>query len=142
MSAFPIKMIFSSQYQRECNICSDYFYRFERYDINFSVAIFYSESTLDPKVFEMHIRQSDRLIKIQDNLFCVVLDVTSHEEGLKASENIFASYEAGHFSQKLYVSLVNAKEFSTTDALKAKLFALLDTAIKEDIHYHIHDGCL
>jgi len=139
MSAYPLNTIFSSNFGKDNSFCDDYFYRFKRYEMNFSVALFYSEHTIDAEVFNTMLRQSDRLVKIQDNLFCLVLDMTSHENGLKASSNILSTYEAGHFSQKLYVSLVNAKEFSTSDSLRVKLFSLLNTAIREDMYNQIND---
>ncbi|MDF1880194.1 hypothetical protein JHD50_02560 [Sulfurimonas sp. MAG313] len=140
MNTHPIEVMFSAEFEKTASLCGDFFYRYQRYEANFSMALFYSCDPIDKSVFDNILRQSDKCLKLLDNLYAIVFDMTSQGSGMKAVENILAQYEAQHFSQKLYISFVSAEDFNTKEAMKSNLFSLLNYAIKEAKSNQVVDG--
>ena len=139
MYVHSIEKLFPVEYKKTGELCAEFFYRYERYSANFTMAMLYSYDPLDASTFLKAIRESDKLLQLNKNLFCLVFDMTNQENGLKACENLLAVYEAEHFAQKIYASLVNAEEFSTKEAMESRLFALLNYAIKGNSYNQITD---
>jgi len=140
MSTHPMEVLFPNEFERASSLCAEYFYRYQRYDAHFSMALFYSHEPLDEALFIDAIRESDKHLILQDNLICVVFDMTSNDRGLKASENLLALYEAKHFGKKFYASYVSMEDFATKEAMRSQLFSLLNYAIKENKYNQITDG--
>jgi len=140
MEVDPIEAFFSNEYKQASELCDEFFYRYLRYQVNFSMALFYSTDALDAEVFKSNLRRSDKFLPLQYNLFCTVFDMTTQEEGLKASENILYAHEAKHFSKQLFISFASTQEYPTQSDLKSHLFSFLNFAIKEDRTNQIIDG--
>jgi len=130
----------SLEYARTAKLSEKYFYKFNRYNTNFSTVLLYSNTVIDEALIKMHIRQSDKLVKLQDNFFYIVFDMTSQEKGLKAVENLLSLHESKYFSHKLYISFVNTEDYTDVETMKSHLFSLLNYAIKENNYNQITDG--
>ncbi len=115
-------------------------YRFERNGLTFSMALFYSPRSLDEVLFTHSIRTTDKIIKIYDNLFCIIFDISSGIKGFKACQNILSNYETKHFSQKLYISYASIEEYPYEEVIFSHLKSFLDYAIKEDLYNQVTDG--
>ncbi|PHR54174.1 MAG: hypothetical protein COA44_14095 [Arcobacter sp.] len=132
--------ISSLQHLETAKVCEDFFYKFNRYNFDFTIVLLYSNTPLDSMFLQNHIRKSDKLVNLQNNLFCLVLDMTSQEQGLKAIENLISLYEIKHFSQKLYISFANTQDYSDAQSIKSHLFSFLNYAVKENNYNQITDG--
>lgn len=140
MKTCIVEKLIPLSFKKNSFLCDDFFYRFQRYGINFSISIFYSKENLDIKIFEKALRKSDKLLELQKNLFCIIFDVSNEKEGLKASENIISLYERTHFSQSIYISFVNSKSYTDISSLKSHLISFLDYSIKNDLSNKVVDG--
>jgi len=62
-------------------------YRYQRYDVPFSVAIFYttSENALD--VILKAVRETDEVIKIDENFTCVIFGFVKHDDAYTGALN-------------------------------------------------------
>lgn len=64
------------------------FYRYKRYNIPFSIAIFHSSIPhIEPYVVQT-VRESDIVIPIDEHYVCVVFDCVAHADAYKAAENM------------------------------------------------------
>jgi len=140
MKVNSIEALFTTEYKKVSDLCDEHFYRFLRYKANFSMALFYSTDSLDLELFKNNLRQTDKLLQLQHNLCCIVLDMTTQEEGLKASENLLYAHEAKHFSNQLFVAFASTQEYPVQNDLKSHLFSFLNFAIKENCNNQIIDG--
>ncbi len=139
MNIRPVEVMFPLEFEKTSELCGDFYYRYQRYQVGFSMALFYADTPLDETIFKAALRESDKLLYLQKNLCAMVFDMTTQDSGLKAVANILAQYEAKHFTQKFYTSFVSAEDFSNKNLMKSKLFALLNFAIKEDKNRQIID---
>ena len=63
-------------------------YRFQRYDVPFSVAAFYSESHNITEMMQAHVRHTDTPVPLDDHLVCLIYGNISYQDAFKASENM------------------------------------------------------
>ena len=106
----------------------EYSYRKRRYNVDFTLALFMSEKRLQMQLMDSFIRDTDKLIVLDENLVCVAFDFSNEEKGLKATENLLTQLEPKHFEHRLFVSVENSNEYSDEDEQVRKL---LDTLIEE-----------
>jgi len=139
MIACPIEDLFLLNLKKASHVYEDYFYRHQRYGLSFSIALFYSNDILDEGPFTNSIRKSDKFLALKENLFCLFFDITSVQEGFKACQNVLASYEAKHYSQKLYIAYLNTTSHSNQESMQSSLLSLLNYAIKENKSNQITD---
>ncbi len=115
-------------------------YRFQRNGLTFSMALFYSPDSLDEIVFTHSIRTTDKIIRVYDNLFCIIFDISSGIKGFKACQNILSAYETKHFSQQLYISYASIEEYPYEEIIFSHLKSFLDYALKENLVNQVTDG--
>jgi len=118
----------------------DYFYKYERYNNLFSMVLLYSHTPIEQDFLQKYLRQTDKLIQVQNNFYLIIFDRTSHDNGLKAVENLLYAYENKHFSQDLYISFVNTEGYTDAQTMKVHLLSFLNYAIKENKVNQITDG--
>ncbi len=108
----------------------DYIYNNERYKANYSLAIGAVCSNVDLNNFSNMIRPTDKFIILDEYLCCVVFPFTDAKHGVKAASNLLSKFESQFFSEKIYLGIVNAEEFSTPESLISRLFDILKGSIK------------
>lgn len=109
----------------------DYHYRYVRYKVDYSVALAYTpEIVSDFSMIYSSIRKSDRHIPLNEHFHAVIFDFSNEEKGIKATNNLLTHFQHAHFSKSVYASVINCEGFTTSSAMIAKLFYLLEYAIR------------
>ena len=111
----------------------EYSYRFKRYGVDYTVALYALSDTINIDIVKSMIRKTDRVIELDEHFFCIIFDFVEADAGLKASENILAKIEPQIFGKKIFVSVVNSKDASSKEEHIRKLFDLLSYEIKNNI---------
>lgn len=118
----------------------DYDYRCVRYQVGYSVALAYTPEVLpDFSMICSQIRKSDRYIPLSDHFHAVVFDFTDEEKGIKAANKLLTYFQHAYFSKSVYAAVVNCEDFPTSKAMMAKLFYLLEYAIRHRMDNHVMD---
>jgi len=63
-------------------------YRFQRYDVPFSMATFYSDKEIDIERIMPLVRQTDTVVELNSSLVCVIYGNIGYAEAFKAAENM------------------------------------------------------
>ncbi len=108
----------------------DNIYQRERYNVDFTLALGATPSEMDMEIFSTLIRESDRFIILDKHICCVVFPFTNSADGIKATSNLLSKFEMKFFSQKIYLSIVNANDCDTSDHQIQKLFDVLKFSIE------------
>ncbi len=117
--------------KRVLDTIQDYIYQNERYNVNFTLAIGATQvcSDVDMKGFSGLIRESDKFIVLNDHICCIVFPFTDSAQGIKAASNLLSKFEMTFFSQKIYLSIVNANDCETPEHQVQKLFDILKFSV-------------
>lgn len=114
-------------------------YRYERYAIDATVALMYSDEEIDYDACSCHIRQSDMLMKLDKNLIAIVFDNVSLDHGIKAGGNLLMNYKKFSMNQNIFCAVTSmAKKENSLDKGE-ELFLLLRYAIKNKLKNEIVD---
>ncbi|NPA65359.1 MAG: hypothetical protein GXO11_00610 [Epsilonproteobacteria bacterium] len=124
---------FQDYRQKLLQAMKEYSYRFKRYDVDYTVALYALSTPVDISFVENKIRKSDKAVLLDDGLIAILFDFVDAEGGLKASENILTELEPKMFGKKIFVSIVNSKDAQTKEEHIRKLFDLLRYEIKNDM---------
>ena len=108
----------------------DDIYEYERYKVNFSLAIGATGTEVDIEGFAALIRETDKFIILSDHLCCMVFPFTDAAEGVKAASNLLSTFEIQFFSAKIYIAVVNAQECSSPGGQVERLFDILKYSIE------------
>ncbi len=105
----------------------DFSYRKKRYGVDFTVALFISDAAIDDAFVQECVRDTDKVIKLNENFVAVVFDFATVETGLKAAENLMTALEPKLFDNELYVSVVNSENTLDDDEhIRKALDILID----------------
>jgi len=118
------------------NDISEYKYRDIRYDVEFSLVAVYCENvfTDDVEVLRKKLRETDRLIHLNDNLCCIILDGISEEASEKAAENVNYHLLQINANNKYYISVSSSQNCnSECKSMLGHLFERLEYAIKNNL---------
>jgi len=140
MDTITAKISFPIEGKRISELSSEYFYRYTRYKINFSMALYYSETEIDTTIFDNAMRESDKVLQLHKNLICMIFDITSQGDGLKASENLLSMYINKYLNQTLYASFVTTEDFATQSNMDSHLISLLNFAIEKGLSGRVTDS--
>ncbi len=105
-------------------------YQHERYNVAFTLALGATPSEVDMKGFASLIRESDKFIVLDNHICCVVFPFTESAQGIKAASNLLSTFEMKCFSEKIYLSIVNADDCETPEHQVQKLFDILKFSIQ------------
>jgi len=116
------------------NSISEYMYRNTRYDTDFSIVLIYSYNDIDIVALQKRLRLTDKIIELEENLYCVILDGASTESCIKAAENVNFHLLELNANNKYYLSAAdshmnNPKYINMIQSI----FERLDFAIKNDL---------
>lgn len=111
--------------QRILDNIESYNYRKRRYDVDFTVALFISSDEIEADFVQKNIRNSDKLVTLDNNFIAVIFDFADEEQGLKAAENLLALMEPKFFSNEIYISVVNSHEQLDNEEHLHRAFDLL-----------------
>ena len=114
-----------------------YIYRQKRYNLSFSIASVYAEdeNVIDIIKLESAIRKTDKIIKLSNNLLCIVYDITSDTTFVKTAENSNKKLQQIHCKKKFFMSVVESNEFNTNYLeMTNTLFERLEYAITNKLY--------
>jgi hypothetical protein len=120
-------------YQLLMQNISKYIYREKRYNAHFSLIAICSKEDIEVDIEKLRneLRQTDTLVKINEELTCIVLDNTSNDSYVKAAENLTKTLQKLYFNKNFYISTANSEEFDHNYLdMSNKLFERLEYAIK------------
>lgn len=114
-------------------------YSFERYGIEFSTLLIYSDSPIDKKICNTYIRQSDTVYMLEENFVLVVYDVIDPENSIKAAQNFLHKYQNYKLKQTMYLAVATAEQEETAIDMASRLFIILEYAIRENLANSVID---
>lgn len=118
---------------------ADFDYSFTRYNVNYSIALGYSEDKVDMEAMHTHLRQSDRLVLLNEYLCAVIFDQTNDEGGIKAANLLLTYFQTAYFGKSLYACVVTASNHSNPSKMVHDLFHLLDYSISKNMNNLVLD---
>lgn len=117
----------------------EFSYRYERYKINYSIAIGHSMDEIDLTSMSSFIRSTDKFIVLSDNTCAILLDCANDASGIKAANNLLTKFQATAFGTLLYSAVVTASNYSTSEKMIRDLFHLIDFAIVNNTNHQVID---
>ena len=115
---------------------SEYKYRNKRYDVEFSLVAVYCKDSFanDIEVLKKKLRETDKLICLNDNLCCIILDGISAERCAKAAENINYHLLEIDARNKYYLSAADSQNYNPKyKNMVRTLFDRLEYAIENNL---------
>jgi len=110
----------------------EYAYRNNRYNVNFTIALFISDKKLDLNLASKTIRDTDKAIVLEDNFLATVFDFSDSKSGFKAAENLLSKLEPQVFGGKIFVSIVSSEDSIDDDEqIRKALNILIDEISKK-----------
>ena len=117
----------------------DFAYRRKRYAINYSVAIGLCDSKINLKDFIYSKRQTDIVIPLEDNLYCIVFDATPMKYTIQAVSNLKVRFKEHFGKEHIYISAVSSKDYYNEDEMISSLFEILEYSMKHDMEGLVTD---
>ena len=112
----------------------EYAYRAKRYDSKFSIMLFCKRENIDIdfEKLEDKLRKTDKLIRLNDDLWCIVLDSTTDKTYTKATENIALLLQKLYYGKNLFIA---SQEFDSNYlGMLNELFYKLEYAVTNDVY--------
>ena len=101
----------------------------ERYNINYTGMLIYSEEKIDIEFCKEHIRDSDDIVALEPNLVFIIYNFVDGQHSEKAAQNILYDYQKRHPQQNIYVVISSQDQKITVTELEGRLVQILDFAI-------------
>lgn len=117
----------------------DFSYRYERYNVNYSIALGYSPEEIDLSPMSQFIRDTDIFLVLDDHTCAILLDCADDERGLKAANNLLTKFQGNAFDTPLYSAIVTASNYSDSEKMVRELFYLIDFAIANNTNQQVID---
>ena len=105
----------------------------ERYDINYTGMLIYSEDEIDVEFCQEHIRESDFVVALEPNLVFIIYSVVDGEGAVKAAQHILHNYQKKYTQDDLYVVLSSQDQKISVTELEGQLVQLLHYVIQGKI---------
>lgn len=138
-----MNQLFSSKhpiYQKQLlESVMEFRYRYERYNVSYSIAIGYSPDAIDLTSMSNFIRKTDKFVILNNNTCAIFLDSANDESGIKAANNLLTKFQGNAFDTPLYAAIVTASNYASTEVMIRELFYLIDFAIANNINQQVID---
>lgn len=105
----------------------------ERYDINYTGMLIYSEDEIDAEFCKVNIRESDVVVALEPNLVFIIYSVVDGQDAVKAAQHILYNYQKKYAQQDFYVVLSSQDQKISATELEGRLVQLLHFAIQEKV---------
>ena len=110
-------------------------YRFQRYDVPFSMATFYSETHSVMKMVKALVRQTDTVVELDGQLVCVIYGNIGYAEAFKASENILYDLNSIYPNVKISAGMTSVTASDLPADLLRRVLQNLGQASEKDESY-------
>ncbi|QOY53991.1 hypothetical protein HUE87_08805 [Candidatus Sulfurimonas marisnigri] len=117
----------------------DYSYRNKRYSIEFALAFGLCDDSNDFYDFVNSKRKTDKVIALEDNLCCVIIDCVSKEDAIKATSNLVHGFKSKKSKETLYSGVVSSIDYENDANIVASLLDILEYSISNDMKGLITD---
>jgi len=114
-------------------------YAYERYGIEFSSLLLYSDRSITQDVCRDKIRKSDQIHQLEENLYLVIYDVISPENSFTAAQHLLHHYQKYYLRQEISIALATAGQDDTAIDMASRLILILEHALKESITNTVYD---
>lgn len=111
----------------------EYAYRKHRYNIEYAVSLSLCEQNFDLSKIDTHKRKTDKLIILENNFICLVLDAVNIKSAIKATSNLQTNFQTQCFGHKLYTCVVNSCDHESEFELINYLLDILEYAISNNM---------
>lgn len=106
------------------------YYRLNRYHHKHTLALFYSESEFDYDLVNNALRMTDKVVKLEDNLFLLIFEDTDITTGgIKAAEKLLLSLTQSS-PEDIYSGAEECMKNNEGSVILRRLFTLINHAIK------------
>lgn len=109
----------------------------ERYEINYTGMLIYSDNIVDTDFCHTHIRESDIAIALTPNLAFIIYSVVDGQDAMKAAQHILHNYQKKYPKQDIFIVLSSQDQKISTVELEERLVQLLQFAIEKKITNNI-----
>ena len=115
----------------------EYIYRDKRYDTNFAIAAIYVANGIkvDVKELKDRLRETDKIVELCNQTFCVIFDNISDDSYTKAIENFNIILKNIDYKDKFFIGAVTSQDYNHDYlSMSNQLFERLDYAIKNKLY--------
>lgn len=106
-------------------------YRYQRYDVPFSIAIFHSTHPKVAQTLLKSVRETDEVIPIDDNFNCVVFGFVTHENAYTAAKNTLYQLQKEHPNDSFSAGLTSVNHMDEVKDMVFRAIRNLHYAMKE-----------
>lgn len=104
----------------------EYSYRQKRYNVNFAVALVQHDMEISLEDFIQIKRKTDRYIRLENNLCCIIFDCVDIDSSQKAMKNIKAQLEGSSIDKEIFVRYISSVECENASKIVNSLFDMLE----------------
>ena len=109
----------------------------ERYEINYTGMLIYSDNIVDTDFCHEHMRESDIAIALTPNLASIIYNVIEGQDAMTAAQHILHNYQIKHPKQDIFIVISTQDQKISTVELEERLVQLLQFAIEKKITNNI-----
>ena len=109
-----------------------YDYQLKRYQINYSIVLLRCYDDVSFSQLSNCVRQTDRLITLDQHTCAIIFDSTNTETGQLAANNFLAHCKCTFCSSQFFTSIVNANQYDDIDTMVPELFTQLHDSIENN----------
>lgn len=103
------------------------YYVYERFEVNATFAMLYTEQPIEVVKLSEYVRISDQLIKLDENHYFIIFAFTEHKNAYKASQNVIHKLDM-HFNNSS--SCIALDTFDTNKSSRSVLSRLMQILIE------------
>jgi len=129
MGIESLRKMFLSHKEMMENVIKQDLYRYQRYHVPFSVAVFYSKDGV-LEMIERFIRQTDSVVVLDEHAVCIIYGNVGYEEAFKASQNILHDISNEYPRAKVSGGLTSVSGSDIPNDLLQRAFRNLGHAIE------------
>lgn len=112
-------------------ILKSFNYRHNRYQINYSVALWHSQAEIDLTLLSDSIRKTDTIACLDSCTYAVIFERTDTQSGIQAAKNLLETYESTFSSKPLFSTVVHTSQFENIHVMVPELITRLQVNLKK-----------
>lgn len=110
-----------------------YDYRYHRYQVDYSVAMWHCPTNINTDELTKLIRKTDQLVCLDDCTYAVVFDYTTPESSIQALNNLLEHYKCTYLLEPFSTTVLCASQFESVTEMVPQLLEVLNQSMKRPI---------